>query len=1012
MNTQQFNEQSESIQQAVAGYGPVKVTLGDTGVFKSDEHDVVYISVLSNDLHNLRRKVEENVEHTKTHPNYIPHLTLAYVKPGLGEKYAKKLNTLKGREIEFDTLIFSDTNRNHSEISLVDNNNQFRETQTVDAYGTTPVKVHSGYGLSEAKQLLEGNKKLRGLHHSKTNKTYLWDASKAHHAEVAKRVGLKFNGSLQELNFDHATDGHKRLERHYQQNHPVRELAGAYEEQDKQHWERTGVATHPHLADSPHGMVDISKLKATHGRNQRPSKPIDHSAAYNPIVIDHKGEIQDGHHRYYDLKDKGYKGHVPVVVYGGHDHSKLGLKPIPSQHNEGGIPSNGEMFQYEERLNPHIMQRISTARHMEDIGSVEGILKHPKERKQFQAIRNVPIIVNHNLPAHEPAKAVHHKRTAEQKKAGWHTSTIHISPYATPEHIYHEMIHADRYAKGRVMENNPKWPHPEEHRALIGGAKLASRAKHGDDDHDDQYSEQPLTHSRDEVDSILRSDDLAKRKPVLKALFSHYTNSKEPPKGDFGNGIWSEIHEPQRHGPARIPFPHIGPLYHAHLKKHGKEHNSGLAKTGEEIQNSQHAEGGIPSNDDLKRHIQSGKKLDPLSIYHNGKEDGRHRAHAAKELGIKSVPVLIHPDPHSQHAEHDDILTQFLSNDLLKSIEETQQKILGLKDSALGLTELAQIAQAELDKLREPLHRDLVVIGYQGAISGQAEVVEQWEQLPQGYRIRTESKEVLPPPPSEQPKPAQSPLQPPQTPRKPLGALGGEVPPEIRLPDLEAAVSLLERSTAMVGHDYQETAELVKAGAFAITGDLDTRVVQEIKELLTTAVEEGQSQKQFIDEVNAKVFEAGDAPLSKSHLSNIFRTNALGAKSDAKLTTLNKPMVKSAFPYARVSVTHDERIRKTHKAIESMGLDNTGTYNIDDPFFLKYRGPWWFFCRCGFTGTTVEQASRDGVKEAIEWKQRAEETAKIEGGSYYQYLSQTKPLVFKYVEHKEFESEVPSFHSP
>jgi hypothetical protein len=46
--------------------------------------------------------------------------------------------------------------------------------------------------------------------------------------------------------------------------------------------------------------------------------------------------------------------------------------------------------------------------------------------------------------------------------------------------------------------------------------------------------------------------------------------------------------------------------------------------------------------DDLKRHILSGKKLDPLSIYADGKEDGRHRAIAAKELGIKSVPVIVY----------------------------------------------------------------------------------------------------------------------------------------------------------------------------------------------------------------------------------------------------------------------------------------------------------------------------------------------------------------------------------
>lgn len=42
----------------------------------------------------------------------------------------------------------------------------------------------------------------------------------------------------------------------------------------------------------------------------------------------------------------------------------------------------------------------------------------------------------------------------------------------------------------------------------------------------------------------------------------------------------------------------------------------------------------------LKQHILEGKTLDPLAIYKNGKEDGRHRAIAAKELGIAEVPVL------------------------------------------------------------------------------------------------------------------------------------------------------------------------------------------------------------------------------------------------------------------------------------------------------------------------------------------------------------------------------------
>ena len=53
----------------------------------------------------------------------------------------------------------------------------------------------------------------------------------------------------------------------------------------------------------------------------------------------------------------------------------------------------------------------------------------------------------------------------------------------------------------------------------------------------------------------------------------------------------------------------------------------------------------------LKEHIEKGKTLDPLLIRKNGKEDGRHRAYAAKELGIKYVPVIDYGSHFGKHEE-------------------------------------------------------------------------------------------------------------------------------------------------------------------------------------------------------------------------------------------------------------------------------------------------------------------------------------------------------------------------
>lgn len=45
----------------------------------------------------------------------------------------------------------------------------------------------------------------------------------------------------------------------------------------------------------------------------------------------------------------------------------------------------------------------------------------------------------------------------------------------------------------------------------------------------------------------------------------------------------------------------------------------------------------------FKKQIKKGEKLDPIAIYPDGHPNGRHRAHAAKEIGIKSIPVVTWP---------------------------------------------------------------------------------------------------------------------------------------------------------------------------------------------------------------------------------------------------------------------------------------------------------------------------------------------------------------------------------
>jgi len=68
----------------------------------------------------------------------------------------------------------------------------------------------------------------------------------------------------------------------------------------------------------------------------------------------------------------------------------------------------------------------------------------------------------------------------------------------------------------------------------------------------------------------------------------------------------------------------------------------------------------------LKSHVESGGKLDPLHIYKDGKEDGRHRAYMAKELGIEKIPVALHTEANN--------LGQNIPMDALSLLAEQKRK--------------------------------------------------------------------------------------------------------------------------------------------------------------------------------------------------------------------------------------------------------------------------------------------------------------------------------------------------
>lgn len=69
---------------------PITIKIKGISLFENPKYDVVKYEVESEDLVEMNKYIKEHFPNTQTFPTYKPHMTLAYVKPGMGKKYVKQ----------------------------------------------------------------------------------------------------------------------------------------------------------------------------------------------------------------------------------------------------------------------------------------------------------------------------------------------------------------------------------------------------------------------------------------------------------------------------------------------------------------------------------------------------------------------------------------------------------------------------------------------------------------------------------------------------------------------------------------------------------------------------------------------------------------------------------------------------------------------------------------------------------------------------------------------------------
>ncbi len=110
--------QRDQVREILSQVSPFKVKLGKMSFFDTDtNNDVLKIEVEGPKLHQLNAKISEGVKTKDTHPEYNPHVTIAYLQKGKLRKFEGD-DTFAGIEIPVNFVEYSDTEENITPVAL------------------------------------------------------------------------------------------------------------------------------------------------------------------------------------------------------------------------------------------------------------------------------------------------------------------------------------------------------------------------------------------------------------------------------------------------------------------------------------------------------------------------------------------------------------------------------------------------------------------------------------------------------------------------------------------------------------------------------------------------------------------------------------------------------------------------------------------------------------------------------------------------------------------------------
>lgn len=123
-----------------------------------------------------------------------------------------------------------------------------------------------------------------------------------------------------------------------------------------------------------------------------------------------------------------------------------------------------------------------------------------------------------------------------------------------------------------------------------------------------------------------------------------------------------------------------------------------------------------------------------------------------------------------------------------------------------------------------------------------------------------------------------------------------------------------------------------------------------MRQLLVTAVEEGQTFREFAASVEDGTAPLGISKQDPSYLQTVFRTNVQSAYGAGRFRAMTDPDVMEARPFVQYRTVGDARVRPAHAKLHNL------VFRINNPEWHRIAPPNGFNCRCSAVTLDREQA--------------------------------------------------------